>query len=97
MNVVGSLASNVARKNRSSPGLASSLPQIHCGCGAAAGLGGAVIASHQLASADFVAAVAGVAGFVAGAAGFAGLAPPTMPQHSRNMTSTQKSFLGIRT
>src|SRR5687768_15968175 len=45
-------ASKVVRKKRVSPGVASSLPQIHCGTGAAVGSGGALIWSQKFGAVD---------------------------------------------
>src|SRR5688500_20233259 len=56
-------ASKVVRKKRVSPGVASSLPQIHCGAGAAVGSGGALIWSQKFPAVDGAGACAdGAAG-----------------------------------
>jgi hypothetical protein len=91
---VGIFASNVVRKNRSSPALASAGPQIHDGCGAASGFGGAVICSQKPGAAAGLVAGAGLVAFERAARGLS--APTTTPQETSNRMNRQASLLGIR-
>src|SRR4051812_36483900 len=112
MKVVGIFASKVTRKYRSSPARASAAPQIHLGCGAAVGSGGAdiwsqkfgwpfaavvvVIVADRFAAAGFR-DVAGAGLVVARGAG-AHVADATQKRNNDNTAAIGllKSFLGIR-